>query len=52
MPGHNVSSSPSNQYGVGPSFVIVPVATVALATLVGLLGAKDQGSTGLSQRGP
>ena len=40
--GRNVSQPPSNPYGIGPSFAIVPVATVALATLVGLLGAKDQ----------
>jgi hypothetical protein len=42
MFGHNDSTPDSNRYGVGPSFVIVPVATVALATLAGLLSEKDQ----------
>lgn len=36
------SNEPSNPYGVGPSFAIVPLATVALAAAVGIMGAQDR----------
>jgi hypothetical protein len=42
MPTQVGSPNPSNPYGVGPSFAIVPLATVALAAAAGIMGAGDR----------
>jgi hypothetical protein len=37
-----IDSTRSNPYGVGPSFVVVPLVTVALAAAVGSMGTQDR----------
>lgn len=41
MPAQQVTPNRSNPYGVGPSFAVVPIVTVAVAAAAGVMGAQD-----------
>lgn len=42
MTGQQLIPKRSNPYGVGPSLAVIPLATVAAAAAVGMMGAQDR----------